>query len=160
MDGVFGRRYWRAGAVSRLINAPYGCRLSTVPSVTRPTSTLEIFSLRSFVCFLAENFAGGEDQAVFFLCRGQKPVPECLCLSIHSDLPRSSGRVWSRDEAVDSFDVSDNTGVYDSFDFFASSTVSLLLNCASFPMRGYRLPLRGGREECCHGRRLCGSRLR
>ena len=50
----------------RLMKAPYGCRLSTVPSVTRPTSTLEIFLFALFVCFLAENFAGGEDQAVFF----------------------------------------------------------------------------------------------
>ena len=51
------------------------------------------FLFALFVCFLAENFAGGEDQAVFFFVE-VKTCTECLCLSIHSDLPRSSGRVW------------------------------------------------------------------
>ena len=77
----------------RLMNAPYGCRLSTVPSVTRPTSTLEIFSLRSSSAF-SRRFRGRRESDGLFLCQGQKPEPECLCLSIRSDLPHSSGKAW------------------------------------------------------------------
>ena len=51
------------------------------------------FLFALFVCFLAENFAGGENQTVFSLSRS-KPEPECLCLSIRSDLPHSSGKAW------------------------------------------------------------------
>ena len=43
----------------RLMNAPYGCRLSTVGNF--------LFAL--YVCFLAENFAGGENQTVFFFVK-------------------------------------------------------------------------------------------
>ena len=53
-------------AVSEADEGAYGCRLSTVPSVTRPTSYVGDFLFALFVCFRRGDFAGGEDQAVFF----------------------------------------------------------------------------------------------